>query len=186
MENKILFIHSAGPQTDTDGSTGMLERLKDTLGPAYTIIAPDMPNPSNPSYAGWAEDIGISLSGVDNVILIGHSLGGSILLKYLSEQHPKANVRALYIISSPLWGFDGEWHSDDFELKKGFDNNLPEIGHLALYHSEEDSVVPLKHHTAYRRILDADETKIIKGNSHSFPEGLPNLARSIQKLEEQI
>ncbi|WP_411844274.1 alpha/beta hydrolase [Salinicoccus sp. HZC-1] len=184
MENKIVFVHSAGPQTDTEGSTGILNKLTKTLHSTHTIVAPDMPNPEDPSYAEWAEDIGIILSDLDHVILIGHSLGGSALLKYLSEQRPKINIRALYIISSPMWGLDEEWQKADFMLEKGFEKSLPPIKHLALYHSEYDSVVPLEHHFNYKEILNADETEIFEGDSHIFLNGLPDLVRSIQALKE--
>lgn len=57
----------------------------------------------------------------------------------------------------------------------------PQIRHLALYHSEEDSVVPVKHHMVYKKLLDADENEIIKESSHLFPKGLPELTTKHSK-----
>nr|WP_235788441.1 alpha/beta hydrolase [Salipaludibacillus sp. CUR1] len=45
-----------------------------------------MPNPENPEYILWKKQLEKELDKLNgDVILVGHSLGGSVLLKYLSE-----------------------------------------------------------------------------------------------------
>src|SRR3954471_15685612 len=60
--------------------------LQDKLGVDYSVILPQMPNDLNAKYAEWKIYFDKFLPYIkDNVILIGHSLGGIFLAKYLSE-----------------------------------------------------------------------------------------------------
>lgn len=82
---KILFIHSAGPQGRKEGSDFLLSHLKHSLKD-YWLAHPQMPDPDNPHYLSWKGCIEKELKALaDDSILVGHSLGGSVLVKYLSE-----------------------------------------------------------------------------------------------------
>ncbi|WP_408010293.1 hypothetical protein ACJROX_08385 [Pseudalkalibacillus sp. A8] len=84
MKKYVLFIHSAGAQVLHQGSSELAAYLKDALGYEYDVLNPKMPEPENPEYTLWKVQIEKELSALDGeVMLIGHSLGGSVLLKYL-------------------------------------------------------------------------------------------------------
>src|SRR5688572_30779020 len=58
--------------------------LAEKLGPDYEAIAPQMPNKNNAKYAEWKIWLKKILPLLeDEVVLIGHSLGGVFLAKYL-------------------------------------------------------------------------------------------------------
>ena len=150
MKSKVLFIHSAGPQNRDEGSTGLIRYMKERLGSTHEISAPDMPIPNNPRYVDWKEVLDLYLKSMDEVILIGHSMGGSTLLKYLSEEKVETDIKALFIVAAPVWGLDEDWQKADFHLGQGFEENLGRIRHIALFHSKKDGIVPKKHFDYYQ------------------------------------
>ena len=82
----ILFIHGAGNQHKPLGSGKLVASLQQQLGSDYHVLAPDMPDPGHPRYLAWRDQIEQELGKLDaDALLIGHSLGGSMLLKYLAE-----------------------------------------------------------------------------------------------------
>ena len=185
MQNqKILFLHSAGPQTENEGSTGLLNYLKEHLSEYYKIIAPKLPNPEDPSYEAWKDEISLNIQNQDSLIIIAHSLGGSFLLKYLSEELIQISLKAIYIISAPFWGLDDEWQNSDYLLTGDFGSRLPETGHKAIYHSEMDNIVPLTHFRAYSDAVKFNESHIVMGESHTFDGGLSELVESIKHLND--
>lgn len=74
---QVLFIHSAGPQGEGQGSTGLLQYLERELGSAFQVIAPNMPGPEDPQYPAWKEKLTEELVHLeDGAVLVGHSIGG--------------------------------------------------------------------------------------------------------------
>src|SRR5437763_795534 len=105
MAKTVLFIHSAGPQGRHQGSNDFVTILKKSLGAGYDIKYPKMPNPEEPDYNPWRDQIEKELVKMkEDSILVGHSLGGSVLLKYLSEEKCDRNFLGLFIVASPYWG----------------------------------------------------------------------------------
>lgn len=99
MKKQVLFIHSAGPQGIDQGSCDLIADLKEQLGEVYHVSSPAMPDPD---YALWKAQIANEIEALDEeVLLIGHSLGGSVLLKFLSEEGCRRTVSGLFLIAAP-------------------------------------------------------------------------------------
>ena len=49
----------------------------------------------------------------EEVIFVGHSFGGSVLLKYLAEGTYRKHVKGLFLVSVPNWAPNG-WAYDEF------------------------------------------------------------------------
>src|SRR5689334_19821259 len=84
---QVLFAHSGGPQTGTGmGSYDLVTYLRRQLGPEYPLQFPLLDDPDHPTYRRWKELLDTEFAALQHgSILIGHSLGGSVLLKYLAE-----------------------------------------------------------------------------------------------------
>jgi predicted alpha/beta hydrolase family esterase len=143
-----------------------------------------MPCRDNARYEEWIitfENYIPKLS--DQVILIGLSLGGTFLAKYLSEnQFPKEIVSA-YLIGTP--------YDDDLigeELAGGFniDSDLSLLeencNKLTLMFSEDDDVVPVRHADKFRRTLS--EPEIITYESKDGHFQVKELPELIEKIGE--
>jgi predicted alpha/beta hydrolase family esterase len=179
----VFFLHSAGAQGPHEGSSDFVAWLTDALGSACNVLHPKMPNSEEPDYEIWKAGLGkefAKLSG--EVILVGHSLGGSVLLKYLAEEPFGNSIAGIFLVSAPFWGGDADWQHESFRLPKDFAKKLPQIPRIFLYHSVNDPIVPFAHHRLYAEELPHATIRKLKGNEHTFSQGLPELAADIQRL----
>jgi predicted alpha/beta hydrolase family esterase len=182
MPIDVLFIHSAGAQSGEQGSTPFVRQLRRALGPGYRVTCPTMPLPEAPSYARWHRELEKRLAGGRRYpVLVGHSLGGSVLLKHLSEQDGTCAATSLHVVAAPYWG-SADWQVDEFQLRDGFARHLPSPLQVHLYQSEDDEVVAIDHLARYAQALPAAKVVKLGQGGHTFPHGLPELARDIQAM----
>ncbi|WP_411553115.1 alpha/beta fold hydrolase [Paenibacillus lautus] len=180
MKKQVLFIHSAGPQGIRQGSSGLIAHLQERLGEAYHVLSPGMPDPD---YVLWKAQIANEIKALDGeVILIGHSLGGSVLLKYLAEEGCKRTISGLFLVAAPYWGKDDDWQNEEYTLSNSFAAKLSHISKLFLYHSRHDPVVPFAHAQHYAKQLPEAVIRTYEGDDHYFREGLPELADDIKRI----
>jgi serine hydrolase len=86
VKKQVLFIHGGGEGAYEEDKK-MAAGLRDALGTAYEVRCPLMPDEDRPEYEAWKNRIAKEITALDGeVVLVGHSLGASILLKYLSEE----------------------------------------------------------------------------------------------------
>lgn len=183
VKKQILFIHSAGAQGPNQGSSNLAAHLQITLGTEYKMSHPRMPKPENPEYALWKLQLEKELAALDDeIIVIGHSLGGSILMKYLSEEICKKYISGLFLVAAPYWGKDKDWRSDEFTFRENFTSKLPQIPRMFIYHSRNDEIVPLAHLGHYTEKLPQATARVLDGNEHAFNNGLPILVDDIKGL----
>ncbi|MDR6225072.1 alpha/beta hydrolase [Desmospora profundinema] len=185
MKKNALFIHSAGPQEGLQGSSGLAASLQEAIGAEYNLFHPQMPHPETPTYKRWKRQLEkecVALNG--EVILIGHSLGGSVLLKFLSEGGARhLTISGLFMIAAPYWGKGPDWQNDEYTLRENFVLRLPSISHLFLYHSRGDTIVPLAHQRYYQKQLPQATSRILHGEDHLFPNGIPELVADMKRLK---
>jgi uncharacterized protein len=186
MLKTIFFLHSAGKQDLHEGSNDFVSWLRSKLGKEYKIEYPIMPNPDNPDYEPWAKQLRAEfkqLSG--DVILVGHSVGGSVLIKYLTENRVDFNVKALLLCATPFWGIDDNWQYEPFALSTNFADKLQDIEKISIYHSKDDAIVELKHAQKYKKELPSAQLNVLPGNSHAFENGIEQLAKGIEKVSRK-
>lgn len=129
--------------------------LDQKLGNLCEIIRPRMPLSENAQYIDWKIYFERYLPHLRNgVILIGDSLGGIFLAKYLSENQFPKKVRAVYLVAPP---FDNSLPGEDlvggFVLPRSLSRLEKQTGRLTLLFSKNDAVVPPPHATKYARKL---------------------------------
>lgn len=141
-----------------------------------------MPHPENPHYDAWKMKLKEALDDLsNNTILIGHSLGGSTLMKYLSESGCDKTIDGLFLIAAPYWGAT-DWQVDEYVLHDNFSSNLPDIRRVFLYHSQNDEVVPVEHLSYYAGHLPYATIRTFSEGGHLFSNGLPELVEDIKNL----
>ncbi len=184
MKKKVLFVHGAGNQEDGHGSKTLLFYIKKMLGGEYAVLSPQMPDPENPRYEAWRETIHAQLAQMEEpLLLIGHSFGGSILIKYLSEEPLRRSVQGLFLVAAAYWGIEG-WEIAEYALEENFEKRFPDIANVYLYHSWGDEWVPFTHVVHYAEKLPKAKVRTLKGTEHTFLEGLPELIEDIKNLEK--
>lgn len=158
------------------------EYLDKELGKDFDIIKPRMPLGLNAKYEDWKiyfERYFPLLK--DNIILIGNSLGGIFLAKYLSENKFPKKILSVYLIAAP---FDDTLPKDDlaggFKLKSDL-SRLSKFNNLNLLFSENDDVVPLSHSKKYRNKLPSANIRVYKNkNGHFKVKTFPELIKMIK------
>lgn len=158
--------------------------LQRALGDAYDVLSPRMPHPDQPHYAEWKiwlERIIPLLN--QSVVLVGHSLGGLFLLKYLSEETMPRKIKGLFAVSSPyMKNSERTYKESGFTLSEDFSNIPRQTANLFLYHSTDDVVVPFSDFEKYSRALPGAITRTFIDRGHFNGESFPELVNDIRSL----
>jgi len=182
-QREVLFVQGAGDKDEPDGSGRLIAYLQNALGDGYAVLAPDMPEAAtDPRYGPWAGRIEeeLAVMGV-RPILVGHSLGASVLLRWLAEGGYGRPVGGLFLVATPDWG-PGGWDYAEFAVPDGFAATLPPIDRMVLYHGRDDAVVPFMHLGWYAKRLPEALVRELDDGGHSFPGGLPQLAEDVRAV----
>jgi predicted alpha/beta hydrolase family esterase len=172
----VLFIQGAGDMRHPEGSGHLADYLGTQLGDGFRVIAPEMPDADDPHYRAWRDAIERELAAIDGpVVLVGHSFGGSVVLKYLAEGSFKGEIAGLFLVSVPVWGANFE----EFALPEDFAARLPATTTF-LYHSIGDPEIGFASMGRYERELRDATARPIPGSEHSFVNGLPVLVDDIR------
>jgi predicted alpha/beta hydrolase family esterase len=185
MKKQVLFIQGAGEGSYKEDEK-LVESLRLLLGSSYEIRYPAMKNEDDAPYEVWVGQVQEELAALtDGVILIGHSVGGSVLIKFLAEIKIKKAIAGIFIIAAPFWGGDGGWTYEGYEelvLPNQADTNLPKGVPIFLYHSNDDEVVPFAHLALYAKNLPGAINRELDGRGHQLNHDLSEVANDIKKL----
>jgi predicted alpha/beta hydrolase family esterase len=178
---QVLFIHGGGGEAfEADGA--LVRSLREALGPDFGVKYPEMPDADAPGFRKWSACISGELSALGaGMILVGHSLGGSILLKHLSEERVEEAISGVFLIATPYWGA-ADWEVSEFELREDFPEALPKDVPIFLYHSRDDEVVPFAHLAMYAERLPLASVREFDGRGHQFGDDLSEVAEDIARL----
>jgi len=181
MRKRVLFIHGGGEGAYLEDRK-LAAALQYALGAAYDVQCPKMPDEDSPAYEVWKERIAKELDALEGeIILVGHSLGGSILLKYLSEAELEKPVAGLFLVATPYWGVE-DWEVDEYALREDFASKIPKEMTVFLYHSRDDEVVPFAHAALYAKRLPRVTVREFDDRGHQFDDDLSELAQDIGGL----
>lgn len=147
------------------------------LGNNFEIIRPRMPLQDNAKYEDWKIMFERYIPYLkDGVVLIGSSLGGVFLAKYLSENRFPRKILSTYLIGAP---FDNTIEGEDlvggFTLKSDLSKMEKNCQKIVLMFSLDDPVVPISHAEKYLKKLPHAKVIVFESkNGHfkisEFPE----------------
>jgi len=179
---QVLFIQGAG-DVGYEGDLQLVASLRMALGTVYKVHYPEMPTDEEPHFGlGWPKQIGEAVSSMKGeVILAGHSLGASMLLKYLSENNIKENIAGVFLIAAPYWSGDEDW-KQPLKLKENFAAKLPKDVPIFFYHCKDDDVVPFDHLTFYKQHIPWAVFREMAHGGHQFNNDLSPVANDIKSL----
>ncbi len=139
------------PENEENWLPYIKEQLEKNGVKTYT---PLMPMSWQPNYKNWKKQIEkLNLKIDENSILIGHSAGGSFLVRWLGEKQIKIN-KLILIAPSKLISDESIRLKDfnDFEIDKNIKNLANEI---IVFSSKDDKPYRIKSHKIYKKELDA-------------------------------
>ena len=183
MKKSVLFIHGGG-QGAYEADALLAEALQKELGSAYDVHYTRMPLEEEAGYVDWKARIAAELANLeDGVILVGHSVGGSILLKILSEEQMVVSIAGLFLIAVPYFGGDENWNYEALTLSPDIPERLSSIPRIFLYHSRDDEIVPFAHLALYAARLPRAIIREFDGRGHQFRNNMAEIASDIRKEE---
>ncbi len=183
---KVYLIH--GFEGSPNGGwrpylMGELEKLD-----IYSCALP-MPTPDKPIMSEWLSEIKhyIDRDINDEVYLVGHSLGGTAVLRYL-EQFNSPNIKGVIIVSAPctrteinkrIWNF----------LETDFDWDLikSRLNKIIIIHGDDDPLVPISDAEKTSRELNSELIIIPNGKHLNGSAGfikLPEALSAVLKIIE--
>lgn len=182
MDTKhILFIQGGGGQDDYEADASLVNSLRHWLGASYKVHYPFMLDDSSPDF-GRCRQIESEISQLQGeIILVGHSLGASMLLKYLSENVVKKNIIGVFLIAAPFWSGDEAW-VQGLKLRTDFSDKLPKDVPIFLYHCRDDEEVPIGHLFLYAQALPQATIREIAVGGHQLGDNLSLVAQDIKSL----
>jgi predicted alpha/beta hydrolase family esterase len=137
-----------------------------------------MPNEGDPQYPAWREALFHELDSLeDGAIVVGHSVGGTILIHALSERIPRIRLKGIFLIAAPYIG-EGGWPSDDIEPRTHFSQIAP----VFLYHGAQDESAPVAHVQLYANAIPHAVVRTIERGDHQLNNDLSVVARDIRSL----
>src|SRR3989344_9113965 len=157
--------------------------LEKKLEKRFEIIRPRMPLQDNAKYRDWKIAFERYLPLLrHNFILIGSSLGGIFLAKYLSEHRLSKKALSAYLVCAP---FDDTCLNEDlvggFRLKTNLSLLEKNSKNLHLLFSKDDDTVPASHAEKYRKKLKNAEIIIYKSkNGHFNIPAFPEIIKMIK------
>ncbi|PRY68312.1 putative alpha/beta hydrolase family esterase [Glaciihabitans tibetensis] len=227
MTTHVVFLQGGGAGAHAADAL-LAESLGRHLGAGYIVDIPLMPNEDEPDDEIWLPEIGEAIAragsrrgpadsdsgGIDSggiesagtdlvdaesIVLVGHSLGGYLLLKYLSDNHliadhaserranhlPGRRIAAVCVIAAPFPGGDPAWTFDGFELPRNLGALLPAEAAVLLYASEDDAIVPFAHRDLYAAAIPQAITRTTFGG-HQLANDLQVVAADIRSIIDAL
>jgi len=179
----VLFIQGGGKGTHDEWDSKLVESLRRELGQGYEVHYPRMPREDDPSCARWQPALERALKALEgSAIVIGHSVGGTILVKALSERAAAWNVAALILIAAPFVG-DGGWAADELQFPADLGARLPRAVPIHFFHGLDDDTAPPSHVDLYARAVPQARVHRLPGRDHQLNDDLKEVAAIILSLE---
>lgn len=179
---RVVFIQGGGDGAH-DEDRALAASLQRRLGDQYAVSFPTMPNEGMPEYAAWKPRIDEEIArGDGDLILVGHSVGAYMLVKYLSEDGAPKQPKGIFLIAPPYPGGDEDWEFPGFSLPPDVGARLPAGAAVFLYHSPDDRTVPYAHLRLYARAIPQATVRETAGG-HQLNNDLALVAMDIKDLQ---
>lgn len=154
--------------------------LAETLSD-YDVLLPSMPNGSNAKYEEWSLYFSKIVPFLnEETVLVGHSLGGIFLAKYLNEHIHTLHFHKVALISAP---FDDETEESlaSFRLPEDMSQLNKTSNEFHLYQSKDDVVVPVQEVEKYQAVLPNATTTLFEDRGHLNTPTFEELLEFIKK-----
>jgi predicted alpha/beta hydrolase family esterase len=182
MTQQVLFVQGGGQRVHDEWDNKIVESLERELGREYAVRYPRMPREADPKYADWKAALKREFDGLDDgAILIGHSIGGTVLIRTLADDPPKWTIAGIFLIAAPFVG-DGGWPSDEIEPLSDLGAKLPEHTPIYLFHGSKDQTAPFGHVELYAKSIPQAVVRRLAGRDHQLDNNMSEVAADVRRV----
>jgi len=173
-KKRILVMHG----WNSNGTEYWFSDVKDYFEPkGFEVVIPELPGNYFPDFNGWISAVTSFLPTIDDII-IGHSLGGATIMKYLEEA--KCPVGHTILAATPMDSMGFNQIDNFFETGFDFATIKKNAGKINLIYEEDDPIVPLEHGKTLAHKLGAP-IEIIPGGLHLYKLDMRLLEKMINE-----
>ena len=178
----MLFIQGGGAGAHDEWDVRLVDDLQPALGVKYEVRYPRMPAEADPSVASWSAAIRREMAELDDrAVVVGHSVGGTILIHAIAEQPPELELAAIVLVAAPFVG-EGGWPGDQFELSGDLGAHLPHGTLVYVFHGLDDETAPPLHADLYSQAIPQARMHRLPGRDHQLNDDLSEVATAIRAL----
>lgn len=201
MKKQVFYIHGGDAFSKYEDYLAFLETLPlslpgeertdrwtkslaEDLGADYEVFMPSMPNKYNARFHEWSLWFERHFPLLrDGVVLVGWSLGGMFLAKYLAENDLPFVPGPIFLLAAPC-GVCESTDGDDCGTFQFGEETLMALGKkplsLQIWHSKDDFVVPFAAAKAYAAGLPKAKTRYFEDKNHFLTTTFPELIEAIK------
>jgi len=176
---QVLFVQGGGAGAHDEWDSPLVDNLARQLGHGYEVRYPRMPDEDDPSYTGWSMAIRREITALaDGAVVVGHSVGGTILVNALAERPPERQLGMIVLIAAPFVGVGG-WPGDEFESPHDLGARLPHGVPVHVFQGLQDQTTPPSHAGLYAGAIPQAQLHWLPGLDHQLGDDLSEVARTI-------
>jgi predicted alpha/beta hydrolase family esterase len=169
-----IFIHSTGGNPEEAFLPWVRARLEEK---GIKTSAPILPSSEWPDREGWKQAVLSVYDPQQETILVGRSLGGTLIPHVLEN----IQVKATFSLAAPINHLGWENLMDFFSKGPDYMAARKHVEHYEHWYSDDDPYVDLEQGKEFQELLGG-EFRVFKGYSHFYNTEFPELLQSIQKL----
>lgn len=178
MSRQVLFIQGGG-DSGYEADKALVVSLQNALGKGYVVHYPIINTDETAPDFGWVDQIGGHIAAAkESIILVGHSFGASMIIKYLSEHITEKKMAGIFLMATPFWNGNEKW-KEGLKLSATFAEKLNKEIPIFFYHCRDDEEIPFSDLALYKEKLSHATIRVISHGGHQLGNDLRAVAQDI-------
>lgn len=159
----IVHGHDASPSMHWFSD---LAKVLQMLRYAEEVLIPPMPHPHLPDIRSWKQKLSSIIGNTtEETAVIGHSFGAITTLRLADSLPPGRKLGAIILVSCPIKWVWGGVPARVLFREPDWNRVRESVRHLAVIHSDDDWVAPLRNATYMQGKLDCGYL-VLHGHKH--------------------
>ena len=178
---RIILIHGFNANPEMNFHPWLRDELHQA---GFDVLAPELPFSGEPELFEWLKAMEEQVGRIEaDDIILGHSLGAVMALRYLEAAEMTGTPRALILVAAP-WTHKRKEMQSFFMSDFDADVLMWKAREFIVVHSKDDKLVPFNHAEKYKEILRG---KLLARDreDHYMGQEYPVLLQLINKLAEK-
>lgn len=168
---KVFIIHGFGGVPNGGWFPWLMGKLaKENI---FACSLP-MPNPANPVASEWINTMQSYLEANEEIILVGHSLGGTAVLRYLESLNSGVKIGGVVLVAPVSEKLEVADPTSDFRKIDNFFNSEFDlekiknaVNKITIIHGKKDQFVPFEHSEKISKGLGCELITVENGDHFS-------------------
>lgn len=179
---RVILIHGYNSSPDENFHPWLADELRSR---GFEVLIPRLPLVEEPNVLECIQAVVTAAGRLDDqTIILGHSLGGVLALRYLEVAEAVSTPRAVILVGVP-WFIRNEKVKTFFLSEFDFEVVMWKAKEFAVIHSHDDQIVPFDHAQKYAKMLGA-ELIAADGDDHYIGQRYPILLETVLKKAEAL